>query len=111
MYGLSDHLNDMFDTRLSAVRHGCSRSSTAPWTSRRPAPCVGSAVARRSSSLIVPANGRCTAAEWQALRFAWRICAHVKSNTIVFTSAAPVPDRFELRRTGRERGRLERTSR
>lgn len=25
-----------------------------------------------------------TAAEWTALRFGWRICAHVKSNTIVF---------------------------
>jgi phosphoribosylaminoimidazolecarboxamide formyltransferase/IMP cyclohydrolase len=23
--------------------------------------------------------------EWQALRFAWRICAHVKSNTVIFT--------------------------
>jgi phosphoribosylaminoimidazolecarboxamide formyltransferase/IMP cyclohydrolase len=28
-----------------------------------------------------------TAAEWQALRFAWRICAHVKSNTVIFTSS------------------------
>jgi phosphoribosylaminoimidazolecarboxamide formyltransferase/IMP cyclohydrolase len=28
-----------------------------------------------------------TAEEWTALRFAWRVCAHVKSNTIVFTSA------------------------
>jgi phosphoribosylaminoimidazolecarboxamide formyltransferase/IMP cyclohydrolase len=28
-----------------------------------------------------------TDAEWEALRFAWRICAHVKSNTIVFTDA------------------------
>jgi phosphoribosylaminoimidazolecarboxamide formyltransferase/IMP cyclohydrolase len=28
-----------------------------------------------------------TADEWTALRFAWRVCAHVKSNTIVFTSA------------------------
>jgi phosphoribosylaminoimidazolecarboxamide formyltransferase/IMP cyclohydrolase len=28
-----------------------------------------------------------TAVEWEALRFAWRVCAHVKSNTIVF--AAP----------------------
>jgi phosphoribosylaminoimidazolecarboxamide formyltransferase / IMP cyclohydrolase len=27
--------------------------------------------------------------EWQALRFAWRFCAHVKSNTILFTG----PDR------------------
>jgi phosphoribosylaminoimidazolecarboxamide formyltransferase / IMP cyclohydrolase len=28
-----------------------------------------------------------TAAEWTALRFAWRVCAHVKSNTVIFTSA------------------------
>jgi phosphoribosylaminoimidazolecarboxamide formyltransferase/IMP cyclohydrolase len=28
-----------------------------------------------------------TAAEWEALRFAWRICAHVKSNAIIFTDA------------------------
>jgi phosphoribosylaminoimidazolecarboxamide formyltransferase / IMP cyclohydrolase len=28
-----------------------------------------------------------TAEEWQALRFAWRICAHVKSNTVIFTDA------------------------
>ena len=28
-----------------------------------------------------------TAAEWEALRFAWRICAHVKSNTVIFTDA------------------------
>ena len=28
-----------------------------------------------------------TADEWRALRFAWRICAHVKSNTVIFTSA------------------------
>jgi len=28
-----------------------------------------------------------TVAEWTALRFAWRVCAHVKSNTVLFTSA------------------------
>ena len=28
-----------------------------------------------------------TAEEWQALRFAWRVCAHVKSNAVIFTSA------------------------
>jgi phosphoribosylaminoimidazolecarboxamide formyltransferase/IMP cyclohydrolase len=26
-----------------------------------------------------------TAEEWEALRFAWRLCAHVKSNTVIFT--------------------------
>src|SRR5436190_1683420 len=26
-----------------------------------------------------------TPAEWDALRFAWRVCAHVKSNTVIFT--------------------------
>ena len=30
-----------------------------------------------------------TPPEWQALRFAWRICAHVKSNAVIFTG----PDR------------------
>ena len=28
-----------------------------------------------------------TAAEWTALRFAWRVCAHVKSNSVIFTGA------------------------
>jgi phosphoribosylaminoimidazolecarboxamide formyltransferase / IMP cyclohydrolase len=27
------------------------------------------------------------AEEWTALRFAWRVCAHVKSNTVIFTAA------------------------
>jgi phosphoribosylaminoimidazolecarboxamide formyltransferase/IMP cyclohydrolase len=26
-----------------------------------------------------------SASEWEALRFAWRVCAHVKSNTVIFT--------------------------
>ena len=29
-----------------------------------------------------------TDAEWGALRFAWRICAHVKSNAVIFTDAS-----------------------
>jgi phosphoribosylaminoimidazolecarboxamide formyltransferase / IMP cyclohydrolase len=28
-----------------------------------------------------------TADEWQAMRFAWRVVAHVKSNTVIFTDA------------------------
>jgi len=35
----------------------------------------------------VPTKRQPTAEEWMGLRFAWRICAHVKSNTIVFTDA------------------------
>jgi phosphoribosylaminoimidazolecarboxamide formyltransferase / IMP cyclohydrolase len=35
----------------------------------------------------VPTKRQPTAEEWTALRFAWRICAHVKSNTIIFTDA------------------------
>ena len=27
-----------------------------------------------------------TVEEWEALRFSWRVCAHVKSNTVIFTS-------------------------
>ena len=40
-----------------------------------------------SGELRVVTSRQPTADEWQALRFAWRICAHVKSNTIIFTSA------------------------
>jgi phosphoribosylaminoimidazolecarboxamide formyltransferase/IMP cyclohydrolase len=29
-----------------------------------------------------------SADEWEALRFAWRICAHVKSNAVIFTDAS-----------------------
>src|SRR5207247_810807 len=28
-----------------------------------------------------------TVDEWDALRFAWRVCAHVKSNAVIFTNA------------------------
>jgi len=40
-----------------------------------------------SGELRVVTKRQPTPEEWQALRFAWRICAHVKSNTIIFTSA------------------------
>jgi len=40
-----------------------------------------------TSNLRVVTKRQPTPEEWTALRFAWRVCAHVKSNTIVFTSA------------------------
>jgi len=42
-----------------------------------------------AAGLTVPTRRRPSSAEWQALRFAWRVCAHVKSNTVIFTG----PDR------------------
>ena len=40
-----------------------------------------------ADGLRVATKRQPTAQEWEALRFAWRICAHVKSNTVVFTDA------------------------
>jgi len=40
-----------------------------------------------SGDLRVVTRRQPTPEEWLALRFAWRICAHVKSNAIIFTSA------------------------
>src|SRR5262245_48559831 len=40
-----------------------------------------------SVELRVVTKRQPTTEEWRALRFAWRICAHVKSNTIIFTAA------------------------
>ncbi len=48
-----------------------------------------------------------TAEEWEALRFAWRVCAHVKSNAVIFTDAPHAGDRRgsdEPRRRGQRRG-------
>jgi phosphoribosylaminoimidazolecarboxamide formyltransferase/IMP cyclohydrolase len=39
-----------------------------------------------SSDLKVVTKRQPTPDEWTALRFAWRVCAHVKSNTIIFTT-------------------------
>jgi phosphoribosylaminoimidazolecarboxamide formyltransferase/IMP cyclohydrolase len=47
-----------------------------PWTA-----------ACRPESLRVVTKRQPSDAEWEALRFAWRICAHVKSNTVIFTDA------------------------
>jgi len=40
-----------------------------------------------SDGLKVVTRRQPTADEWQALRFAWRVMAHVKSNTVIFTDA------------------------
>ena len=40
-----------------------------------------------SADLQVVTKRQPTPEEWQAMRFAWRLCAHVKSNTVIFTSA------------------------
>jgi phosphoribosylaminoimidazolecarboxamide formyltransferase/IMP cyclohydrolase len=40
-----------------------------------------------SNELRVVTKRQPTTQEWTALRFAWRLCAHVKSNTVIFTSA------------------------
>ncbi len=40
-----------------------------------------------AEGLAVVTKRQPTAEEWQALRFAWRVMAHVKSNTVIFTDA------------------------
>ena len=49
----------------------------SPWSGRTAAANGLKVVTKRA-----PGDG-----EWGALRFAWRICAHVKSNAVVFTDA------------------------
>jgi phosphoribosylaminoimidazolecarboxamide formyltransferase/IMP cyclohydrolase len=42
---------------------------------------------RLPEGLTVVTKREPTAEEWTALRFAWRVSAHVKSNTVIFTNA------------------------
>jgi phosphoribosylaminoimidazolecarboxamide formyltransferase/IMP cyclohydrolase len=41
-----------------------------------------------AAGLRIVTKRRPTDEEWDALRFAWRVCAHVKSNAVVFTDAS-----------------------
>jgi len=57
-----------------------------PWPP--PSPDSNSpASARPGADIRVVTKRQPTAAEWIALRFAWRVCAHVKSNAVIFTGA------------------------
>jgi phosphoribosylaminoimidazolecarboxamide formyltransferase / IMP cyclohydrolase len=40
-----------------------------------------------SGGVSVVTRRQPSSAEWEALRFAWRVCAHVKSNAVIFTDA------------------------
>jgi phosphoribosylaminoimidazolecarboxamide formyltransferase/IMP cyclohydrolase len=62
-----------------------------PWPPSPPGSRAASASSTASESspaaeIRVVTKRPPTAEEWTALRFAWRVCAHVKSNTIVFTN-------------------------
>jgi phosphoribosylaminoimidazolecarboxamide formyltransferase/IMP cyclohydrolase len=52
----------------------------APWPPPPPRP-------GRDEQIRVVTKRHPTAEEWIALRFAWRVCAHVKSNAVIFTGA------------------------
>ena len=47
----------------------------------------GDGAASADSGLRVVTRREPSPAEWTALRFAWRVCAHVKSNTVIFAHA------------------------
>jgi phosphoribosylaminoimidazolecarboxamide formyltransferase/IMP cyclohydrolase len=56
-----------------------------PWPPAQPD--ASAAAVGQDAAIRVVSKRQPTAEEWTALRFAWRLCAHVKSNTIVFTTA------------------------
>lgn len=56
-----------------------------PWPPSPPEPSAASA--SQGPVIRVVTKRQPTPEEWTALRFAWRVCAHVKSNTIVFTAS------------------------
>jgi phosphoribosylaminoimidazolecarboxamide formyltransferase/IMP cyclohydrolase len=50
-------------------------------------PSPQGASASQASGIRVVTKRQPTPDEWTALRFAWRVCAHVKSNAVIFTTA------------------------
>jgi phosphoribosylaminoimidazolecarboxamide formyltransferase / IMP cyclohydrolase len=68
-------LRSIFDGLLVEARD-VVKEAAEPWPPADPG-AVLKVVTRRQP----------TPGEWQALRFAWRVCAHVKSNAVIFTAA------------------------
>jgi phosphoribosylaminoimidazolecarboxamide formyltransferase / IMP cyclohydrolase len=64
---------------------GATLAQEADWVVEASQPWTASAAAE---GLRVVTKRHPSEEEWAALRFAWRICAHVKSNTVIFTDAA-----------------------
>ena len=62
-------------------------SSPASASQGRPSPPEGTAATARQAGIRVVTRRQPTPEEWTALRFAWRVCAHVKSNAVIFTAA------------------------
>jgi phosphoribosylaminoimidazolecarboxamide formyltransferase/IMP cyclohydrolase len=71
-------VRSLFDGLLVQVRDAVEEAA-APW----PPADLG---AREAGARVVTKR-QPTAGEWRGLRFAWRICAHVKSNAVIFTNA------------------------
>ena len=76
--------------RAGRVTRACARAALDSWRAAR---CnsvtrsVEAAVDWPTADLKVVTRRQPTAEEWEALRFAWRVMAHVKSNTVIFTDA------------------------
>ena len=71
----------------SAARRARARAAIDPRRAARAAARRGDRSASRpgrAPTQVVTAR-QPTAEEWEALRFAWRVMAHVKSNTVIFT--------------------------
>jgi phosphoribosylaminoimidazolecarboxamide formyltransferase / IMP cyclohydrolase len=64
-----------------------AREPWPPTSDLRPPASAEATAGKPASEIRVVTKRQPTAEEWTALRFAWRVCAHVKSNTIVFTDA------------------------
>ncbi len=75
-------LRSMFDGVLVQVRDRVDEAADA-W----PLAAALGAEEPGNAGFRVVTRRQPTASEWQALRFAWRVCAHVKSNAVIFTSA------------------------
>ncbi len=71
-------VRSIFDGFLVQDRDGVTEAS-APWPPEEAEP--------GASGTRVVTRRQPTPEEWRRLRFAWRVCAHVKSNAVIFTGA------------------------
>jgi phosphoribosylaminoimidazolecarboxamide formyltransferase / IMP cyclohydrolase len=85
MNAWGDELRSFLGGLLTQERDRVTEASD-PWPPPSP-PDAPAASADKASGIRVVTKRQPTPDEWTALRFAWRVCAHLKSNAVIFTAA------------------------
>ncbi len=85
-FGLGGEVRSFLGGVLTQERDQVTEAREA-WPPPSPPESGAASVDKAAANIRVVTKRQPTPEEWVALRFAWRVCAHVKSNAVIFTGS------------------------